>query len=43
VFVISDTDERGTAWRIARGGLWRAGLGLLLLVVVLLVGFPTVV
>jgi hypothetical protein len=27
VFVISDTDERGTAWRIARGGLWRAGLG----------------
>ncbi|MBX0287376.1 GIDE domain-containing protein [Haloarcula salinisoli] len=30
VFVISDTDERGTAWRIARGGLWRAGLGLAL-------------
>jgi len=29
VFVISDTDERGTAWRIARGGLWRAGLGVL--------------
>ena len=27
VFVISDTDERGTAWRIARGGLLRAGAG----------------
>jgi len=27
-FVISDTDERGTAWRIARGGLWRVGAGL---------------
>ncbi|MFC6976241.1 GIDE domain-containing protein [Halomicroarcula sp. GCM10025709] len=27
VFVISDTDERGTAWRIARKGLLRAGLG----------------
>ncbi|MFC6757425.1 MULTISPECIES: GIDE domain-containing protein [Haloarcula] len=34
VFVISDTDERGTAWRIARGGLWRAGLGLGLVVAV---------
>ena len=33
VFVIADTDERGTAWRIARGGLWRAGLGLAVLVV----------
>ena len=28
VFVISDTDERGTAGRIARGGLWRVGAGL---------------
>jgi hypothetical protein len=28
VFVISDTDERGTAWRIARGGLLQAVLGL---------------
>ncbi|MBV0924693.1 E3 ubiquitin ligase family protein [Halomicroarcula limicola] len=28
VFVISDTSERGTAWRIARGGLWRVGLAL---------------
>jgi len=34
VFVISDTDERGTAWRIARGGLWRAGVGLLLVATV---------
>ncbi|MDS0283591.1 GIDE domain-containing protein [Haloarcula onubensis] len=34
VFVISDTDERGTAWRIARGGLWRAGLGLVFVGVV---------
>jgi len=34
VFVISDTDERGTAWRIARGGLWRAVLGVLLVGVV---------
>ena len=37
VFVISDTDERGTAWRIARGGLWRAGLGLVFLAVVAVV------
>ncbi|WP_423999607.1 GIDE domain-containing protein [Haloarcula salina] len=29
VFVISDTSERGTAWRVARGGLWRAALGAL--------------
>ena len=29
VFVISDTSERGTAWRIARGGIWRAALGAL--------------
>lgn len=34
VFVISDTDERGTAWRIARGGLWRAGLGVVFVGVV---------
>ncbi|WP_262180750.1 E3 ubiquitin ligase family protein [Haloarcula laminariae] len=34
MFVISDTDERGTAWRIARGGLWRAGLGLVLVAAV---------
>jgi len=38
VFVISDTDERGTAWRIARGGLWRAGLGVVILAVVAAVG-----
>jgi len=36
VFVISDTDERGTAWRIGRGGLWRVGAGLLALTVGLL-------
>ena len=42
VFVISDTDERGTAWRIARGGLWRVGLGIGLLAVVVLVGLGTV-
>lgn len=33
VFVISDTDERTTAWRFARDGLVRLGLGLLLVVV----------
>ncbi|MBX0323971.1 E3 ubiquitin ligase family protein [Halomicroarcula sp. F13] len=32
VFVVSDTSERGTAWRIARGGLWRVGVGLVLAV-----------
>jgi hypothetical protein len=36
VFVISDTDERGTAWRIARGGLWRAGLGVAMVGIVTL-------
>jgi len=41
VFVISDTDERGTAWRIARGGLCKTGLGVgaLGLAVVFGVGF----
>ncbi|PSP64846.1 hypothetical protein BRC76_00925 [Halobacteriales archaeon QH_8_67_36] len=34
VFVISDTDERGTAWRIARGGLWRATVGVVLVTLV---------
>lgn len=29
VFVISDTSERGTAWRIGRGGLWQTVLGTL--------------
>ena len=38
VFVISDTDERGTAWRIARGGLWRAVVGLVGLLVVVGIG-----
>jgi hypothetical protein len=38
VFVISDTDERGTAWRIARGGLWRVGLGLVFVGLVAVVG-----
>lgn len=33
VFVVSDTDERGTAWRFARGGLWRVGLAVVLLAV----------
>jgi hypothetical protein len=28
VFVISDTDERGTAWRIARTSIWRIGAGI---------------
>ncbi|WP_324757633.1 GIDE domain-containing protein [Haloarcula sp. GH36] len=37
VFVISDTDERGTAWRIARDGLLKAGLGVVGLGIV--VGF----
>lgn len=30
VFVISDTDERGTAWRISRGALFELGFGLIL-------------
>jgi len=34
VFVISDTDERGTAWRIARGGIWRVVLGVAVVAVV---------
>lgn len=34
VFVISDTDERDTAWRFASDGLIRLGLGVLLAVVV---------
>jgi hypothetical protein len=38
VFVVSDTDERGTAWRFARVGLVRVGLGLALLLAVLVVG-----
>jgi hypothetical protein len=33
VFVISDTSERGTAWRIAREGLARAAFGLVFTVV----------
>ncbi|MEF8840107.1 MAG: hypothetical protein V5A62_00580 [Haloarculaceae archaeon] len=33
VFVVSDTDERGTAWRFARGALWRVGLAAVLLAV----------
>lgn len=33
VFVISDTTERGTAWRIAREGLVRAAFGLVFTVV----------
>lgn len=40
LFVISDTDERGTAWRFARTGLVRVGLGGILLVVVVLVAGP---
>jgi len=32
VFVISDTDERGTAWRITRGAMLELGFGLILLV-----------
>ena len=43
VFVISDTDERGTAWRIARGGLWRVGVGLVVVAVVAALALPTVV
>ncbi|WP_254271937.1 E3 ubiquitin ligase family protein [Haloarcula marina] len=42
VFVISDTTERGTAWRIARGGLWRAGIGVVLLVFALVFVAPVV-
>jgi hypothetical protein len=42
LFVISDTDERGTAWRIARGGCWRVVLGVGLLAVVAVVGLDIV-
>jgi hypothetical protein len=42
VFVVSDADERGTAWRIARGGLWRAGVGVCLLAVAVAVGLGAV-
>ena len=41
VFVVSDTDERATAWRIARGGLWRVGVGLGLFGLVATVGLST--
>ena len=42
VFVISDTDERGAAWRVARDPLRRTGLGLGLLtfVVALTLAWP---
>ncbi|WP_276272725.1 GIDE domain-containing protein [Haloarcula litorea] len=36
VFVVSDTGERATAWRFARAGLWRAGLGAVVLLLALL-------
>lgn len=32
-FVVSDTDERATAWRFAQGGLWRLGVGVAVLAV----------
>lgn len=43
VFVISDTSERATAWRIAREGLVRLGFGLLVTLVVLVFLGPLVV
>ncbi|QIO23805.1 GIDE domain-containing protein [Haloarcula sp. JP-L23] len=42
VFVISDASERGTAWRFARAGLWRVGLGVGLAVLGLLFVGPIV-
>jgi hypothetical protein len=41
VFVVSDTDERGTAWRFARGGIWRAALGIGILAIAAAVLMPT--
>jgi len=43
VFVIADTDERGTAWRIARTGLWKVGIGVVTLGVVAAVGLSVLV
>jgi hypothetical protein len=37
-FVISDTDHRGTAWRIARPALWKVLIGLNTLGIVVVVG-----
>jgi hypothetical protein len=37
-FVISDTDQRGTAWRIARPALWKVLIGLNTLGIVVVVG-----
>lgn len=38
VFVVSDTDERGTAWRFATDGLWRVAVGGVLLAALLWLG-----
>jgi len=37
-FVISDTDQRGTAWRIARPALWKVLIGLNTLGIVVVIG-----
>jgi len=37
-FVISDTDHRGTAWRIARPALWKVLIGLNTLGIVIVIG-----
>jgi hypothetical protein len=37
-FVISDTDQRGTAWRIARPAVWKVLIGLNTLGIVVVVG-----
>ena len=37
-FVISDTDQRGTAWRIARPALWKVFIGLNTLGIVVVIG-----
>lgn len=43
-FVVSDTDERATAWRFARGGIWRVALGGVILgYLVVSVALPVVV
>ena len=43
VFVISDTDERGTAWRIAKGGLLKLVGGVMALGIVTVVGLAVLV
>lgn len=42
LFVISDTDERETAWRIGRDGVWQVGIGLVILGLLALYAVPAV-